>query len=343
MSKQEPAHKTERKIFLRSLGAYCRRCLPEIGITAIFAAIFLVVFALYRIEAEPIIYSLALCLVPALIIFCIGFFLFYKKHLSLLRICSDIDDLSSELSMPDDLIEKDYCEMVRALTESNRRLQGGFMTFRTESIDYYTAWAHQIKVPISVMRLILQDEDSETNRELTAQFFKIEEYVDLVLCYFRLDSASNDFVFKEYSLDSIIRQSIRKYAKMFIRCQLRLDYEGTDLTVVTDEKWLCFVIEQIFSNAVKYTNKGGTVTIRAGKDRVLAISDTGIGVSPSDLPRIFERGFTGFNGRSDKKATGLGLYLCSKACKKLSHKIWADSTVGVGTTIFIDLNQFHPL
>ena len=203
-------------------------------------------------------------------------------------------------------------------------------------MDYYTTWVHQIKTPISVMRMLLQEEDTGEHRELLAELFRIEQYVEMVLGYLRLGGESRDFVFQEYDLDSIIRQAIHKYAPLFVRNRIRLSYEPTDVRVLTDEKWLLFLIEQVLSNAIKYTPEG-KVDITVTRDKVLRIADTGIGIAPEDLPRIFEKGFTGYNGRADKKSTGLGLYLCRLTAEKLSHKIKAESVVGEGTVFSVDL------
>ena len=160
----------------------------------------------------------------------------------------------------------------------------------------------------------------------------------MVLCYFRLDSPSSDFVLKYCSLNEIIRQSIRKFAGQFIQKKLRLIYEPTDRQVLTDEKWLSFVLDQLLSNALKYTSTGG-ITISVDENLVLSISDTGIGIAPEDLPRIFERSYTGYNGRAEKSSTGLGLYLCRKILLRLSHPITVSSEVGKGSTFSIDLSR----
>lgn len=160
----------------------------------------------------------------------------------------------------------------------------------------------------------------------------------MVLSYIRLGSDTNDFVFQKSPLDDLIRQSIRKYAPQFIRKKLWLHYEKTEEKVLTDEKWLCFLLEQLLSNAVKYTYEGG-VTISVSPEKVLTIRDTGIGIAPEDLPRIFEKGFTGYNGRSNKKATGLGLYLCKQAADKLGIRIRVKSRPGEGTAVSLDLSS----
>lgn len=137
-------------------------------------------------------------------------------------------------------------------------------------------------------------------------------FAAVVICvpffYLRLGSESSDYVFREYDLDTIIRQAIHKYAPQFIRRRIRLEYTPVKIRVLTDEKWLLLIIEQVMSNSIKYTQQG-SVTITVTPDKVLKIADTGIGIASEDLPRIFEKGFTGYNGRLDKKSTGLGLVL----------------------------------
>ena len=204
--------------------------------------------------------------------------------------------------------------------------------------DYYATWVHQIKAPIAVMNVLLQQEDTETNQNLKAELFRVEQYVEMALGYVRLDSGTKDLVIAQYPLDEIVRKSIRKYAGQFIRRRIRLIYEGTDQIVLTDEKWLSFIIEQLLSNAVKYTLKG-TVTIIVSEEKKLTVTDTGMGIAPEDLPRIFEKGYTGYNGRMERKSTGIGLYLCKTIIQKLGHSIRAESRVGVGTKIYISLER----
>ena len=205
-------------------------------------------------------------------------------------------------------------------------------------VEYYTVWAHQIKTPIASMRLQIQSEDSELSRKLDGDLNRIEAYVEMVLTFLRLDSDSTDYVIKEISLDDVIRPAIRKFSRDFISKKLTMDFEPTEASVLSDEKWLSFVIEQVISNAVKYTSSGG-IRIYMAESDVLCIEDTGIGISAEDLPRIFENGYTGFNGREDKRASGIGLYLCKRVCDNLGHKITAESEPGVGTKIMIGFDR----
>lgn len=303
----------------------------------LYIGIFAGIFSLYDLEAEAVLYAAALCILLTVILVLQRFLAYRKRHQERRRILRNVEILLEELPEPGNLEEADYQEMLRKLKAIFVQNLTSWQNERRESMDYYTTWVHQIKTPISVMRMTLQGEDTEENRELLAELFRIEQYVGMVLNWLRLGSDSTDFVFQKYELDGIIRQAIHKYAPQFIRKKVRLFYEPMQVYVLTDEKWLLFIIEQLLSNAVKYTQKG-SVTITVKPDKILQISDTGIGIAPEDVPRIFEKGFTGYNGRADKKSTGLGLYLCRLAAERLSHRISVESEPGVGTVISLDLH-----
>ena len=263
----------------------------------------------------------------------------FAVRLRLLRRLEQEITLSTEqLPEPDGALEAQYQALVRALDADRRaqltRSQQGYQ----ELVEYYTVWAHQIKTPIAAMRLLLQDADTDEQRALLEQVQSVEQYVEMVLGYLRLESPSSDYVIRNYALDDIVRQVVRKYASQFIRRKLRLEYTPLNVSVITDEKWLLFVIEQVLSNALKYT-RSGSVSITLEAPKTLCIRDTGIGIAPEDLPRVFEKGFTGCNGRTDKRATGIGLYLCRRILEKLGHTIAITSTVGEGTTVRIGLQQ----
>ncbi len=151
--------------------------------------------------------------------------------------------------------------------------------------EYYTVWAHQIKTPLAAMRLLLQDAETDEQHALLEQLQSVEQYVEMVLGYLRLESPSSDYVIRNYVLDDIVRQAVRKFASQFIRRKLRLEYAPLNVNVITNEKWLLFVIEQVLSNALKYT-RSGSVSITLEEPKTLCIRDTGIGIAPEDLPRI---------------------------------------------------------
>ncbi len=286
--------------------------------------------AVYLLAGLPDIvaaYPLALSLLIAVSAGAMDFAAYRNRHGMLSR---------GELPAPVDLLEEDYQQIISGLQEEAKRSASRAAEEYGSMMDYYTVWAHQIKTPIAAMRLNLQSEDTEQARKLTADLNRIEEYVEMVLTFLRLDADSTDYLIGEYDLDRIIRAAVRKFSREFILKKLTLDYEPVNYTVLTDEKWLAFVIEQVISNAVKYTAEG-SVRIYMDEPGILCIRDTGIGISPEDLPRIFENGFTGFNGREDKRASGIGLYLCKRIMDNLSHAITAESQPGRGTTIMLDL------
>ena len=262
---------------------------------------------------------------------------FSLRHRQLSDALKSIRVSDEQLPPPENLIEEDYRQLIRALGEEKQRQTSAMDLRMSDMQDYFTLWAHQIKTPIAAMRLILQTRPENSATEIEGELFRVEQYVEMVLNYLRLDSDSTDFVFKTCALDGIIRKCVRKYAKQFIRKKISLEYGGTALQVLTDEKWLCFVIEQILSNALKYTSAGSIRIFTQGE--TLVIADTGMGIAPEDLPRVFEKGYTGYNGRTDKKATGIGLYLCKMILQKLGHDISISSEVGKGTRVSIDLSR----
>lgn len=171
--------------------------------------------------------------------------------------------------------------------------------------------------------------------DVEEELFRIEEYVGMALQYQRINSTANDYILKQISLDTVIREVIHKYAKIMIRRKIRMHYEKTEATVISDEKWLSFVLEQLLSNAVKYTPEGEiSIEVQEEPQHIwLEIRDTGIGIRSEDIPRVFEKGYTGFNGHEDKRSTGIGLYLCREVLQKLGHTIQVQSEVGEGTTV----------
>ena len=326
--------------FFSVIRGYIKQNIKVIFLFIVFALVFGIVFSLYDLEIEAIYYSVMLCSFIGLIYICINFINYYKKHIQLYKLQNEISISLENLPSPKTLMEEDYTNLILTLNKEYKTYISKSDIAKSDMIDYYTMWVHQIKTPISAMKLLIQTSESEISSDLSSELFKIEQYVEMVLSYIRLGSNENDFVIKEYDLDNIVRQAIRKYAPLFIRKKINVDFQPTTYKVLTDEKWLVFVIEQLLSNAIKYTNKG-KISIYPLEDKKLVIEDTGIGISKEDIPRIFDKGFTGYNGRTDKKATGLGLYLCKNILDKLSHKISIESEVGVKTKVILDLSMIN--
>ena len=321
---------------MKLFGKYLKGKIGTICMFLVFAAVFMGTFALYHMPAVVIFYPMLLCLLLGLICLLVDFSRFYEKIKMLRSWDAEIDDCLQSLPKPSDLNETSYQEIIHALYESKKTQQEQIRRQNQETVEYYSTWVHQIKTPIAAMRLQLQNEDSAFSRTLLHELGRIEQYVEMVLTYLRLDSTSTDYVIKEYDLDQLVRTSVKKFSSEFIGKRLKLQYTPLKTTVLTDEKWLGFVIEQVLSNALKYTTSG-SISIYLEQPKTLCIQDTGIGIAEEDLPRIFENGFTGFNGRIDKKASGIGLYLCRRICKNLGYDITAHSAVGQGTTIRIHM------
>ena len=302
------------------------------AMTAVNAA----VFALYGIQAEPLAYAavLTLCLLTAL--FAIDYARERRRGAERARALASIQSEWKALPEPSSLAEADCQRMIDALGAQLEAMTERAESERQDMLDYYTAWVHQIKTPIAVMRLKLA-EDTPEHRALAAELQRVEQYVDMVLQYVRIGSGTNDLVIREHALDALIRESLRKQAAHFVERRLRLCYEPTGATVVTDQKWFVCILDQLLSNAVKYT-PSGTVTI-AFHEELLTVADTGIGIAPEDLPRVFEKGYTGANGRIGQPSSGLGLYLAKKAADLLAIPLSVESAVGVGTTFTLDLRQ----
>lgn len=285
-------------------------------------SLFVTVLFLYDVRTDAIQYGLLLSTVLFLLNLTLQFFKFQKR-----------------------LSEQDYQNIIKNLKEQNSELKSQERIFKQEMSDYYSMWVHQIKTPIAAMHVLqqtLEEEYPEQKyiKEIKLELFKIEQYVEMVLTYLRMGEMSGDLKFEKYSLDAIVRQVIRKYSQMFILRKIHLQYAKTSQCIVTDEKWLQFVLEQVLSNALKYTKDGGMIFIYTEEKenkKCLVIEDSGIGIQAEDLPRVFEKGFTGYNGRADKKSTGIGLYMCKKIMERLNHQIWIESEVDKGTKVYLDL------
>lgn len=296
------------------------------------------IFWLYGLPGEAIVYLLCLCCIGTSFWAVLSFVRFWRKHKILRKMEEAIFVTAEDLPETTTLIEEDYQHLIQRLVRENRQRQAAADSMLEDLTSYYTLWVHQIKTPIAAMDLLLQaGPDRATEMEIELQ--KIAQYVDMVLQYLRLDSTAKDLVLQRCQLDAVVRQTVRKYAKLFILKKIQLVFQETKWEVLSDEKWLCFLLEQLLSNALKYTPEGGKISIFLEGETNLVIADTGIGIAPEDLPRVFEKGFTGNNGRMDKKATGIGLYLCRRVTNLLGHTISIASEPGVGTQVLLGLGR----
>ncbi len=303
--------------------------------TLLFIAIYYIILSLYNNIDDAIMYATILCLSFLFIFFIVDYSLFYRKSKRLDYLLSLKAVLCNDLPKSSSPIEQQYQALLNKLDNLHKELEDKNERDYYDSINYFTLWVHQIKTPISALRLLIQSVDCSKQEQLI-QVLRVEQYVDMALQYIKIDHMESDLKIKKYSLLKIINDVIKKQATFFIQGKIKVDVKAEDLNILTDEKWISFVLEQIISNALKYT-KSGTISIYT-KDETLYIEDTGIGIKQEDLSRVFERGFTGYNGRIDKKASGLGLYLCKRIIDNLGYKINIKSQLNQGTIVSID---FH--
>lgn len=322
-------------------------------------------------------YGLLLCAFVTVVAIAVGYGRHCQSFRRLDEMLKNIAVAPNDMKTPEYLYEQQYQECIRAISLEKNQLQNEMLNRQKDLSEYYSMWVHQIKTPIAALKLLLDEamtayfdaeewEETDTcvikERQKQYELFRIEQYVEMALQYTRLGAETNDFVFQKVMLDEVIKSSIHKYAKLFIHKKLRLIYEPQDIMAVTDKKWLGFVIDQLLSNAVKYT-KQGSVTIRVtytaqrqacDKDSELGeaqsqkhwyernvvlseesvqivIEDTGIGIRAEDLPRVCEKGYTGYNGHANQYSTGIGLYLCKAILDKLGHRLVITSEEGKGT------------
>lgn len=303
----------------------------------LFALIFFTIFYLYRLPLDTIVYGTIICGVIGIIIGIYDFYKYYSKHNKLVAIKNNIAVTMENLPEPKNLEEKDYQSLIDILYKDKIDLISKADEKHTNLIEYYTLWTHQIKTPLSAIDFLLQSKEEDIYEDLELQIFEIEKYVDMALYYLRIDSMSSDLRLKEYSVQRIIKKAVKSYSKLFIYKNIKLSLKEHDIMVITDEKWLLFVLKQILSNALKYTDNGKVSIYIEGN--ILNIEDTGIGIYKEDIPRIFERGFTGYGGRVNEKSTGLGLYLSKNILDNLSHKITISSQIDIGSKVKIDLSS----
>lgn len=230
-------------------------------------------------------------------------------------------------------------ETMREVNKSMLENVNKYRQFGEEYKDYIEMWVHEIKTPLAAGKLIISNNPSEVTKSIEEELNKVEDFVEQALFYARSTTVEKDYVIKEISLKDTVNKVIKKNAKTFIYKKIKIDLQNIDERVYSDAKWLEFILHQIIGNALKYTpEESGVITLSTSKQSdqlLLSIEDNGQGIPLQDLPRVFDKGFTGKNGRSNEMATGMGLYLCKLLCDKLYLDIHITSMVGKGTCVVI--------
>lgn len=296
-----------------------------------------------KVSGGNIIYLNVVALV-LLFLYLLGEFFRYKR--SFQHIMYVLDHVEKDLiySLPEAIThEQDlYLKLMKKMyADQNFTLKELFKD-KQDSLEFITSWVHEVKTPIAACRLVIEDRagkpSKETFKSVEEELDKIEAHVERALYYSKIDAFSKDYLISEQNLDHLIKKVIKKNAKTFIYKKIKIELSDLNLIVTTDHKWLIFIFNQILSNALKYTDSGGTIRIFGEadqKEKRLTIEDNGIGIPSEDVGRIFEKGFTGTRGREDYKATGMGLYLVKKLAQKLGHEISVESVHGEYTKMII--------
>ena len=297
------------------------------------------IYGLYGLPWGPAGYTCLVTAVVTLGFLMAGFFRWKRKRRQLLILKRQAEQSLETADLPkaETPLEKIYQEIIRDQEKRCQREQKESREKLVRSREYYTRWSHQIKTPIAAMELLLQEEPADV-RALKRELLKTSQYVEVALSYQRMEGDGNDLVIQRYELRPVVMQAVKKVSPLLIHKHISFSAGDLSGEVLTDEKWLVFVLEQLLTNASKYTKEGGSV--RIGKENgLLVLRDTGIGIRPEDLPRIFEWGYTGYNGRLDKRSTGVGLALVKQVMEMLGNKMEIRSVLGEGTEVFLDLRR----
>lgn len=315
-------------------------------LVAVSMGFLLLVFYLYRIPIRALRYSALLCVTVFVIGMVVEFYFYYKKYRERQKLFQSLEYNIQDLEPSYEKMEQDYRALLLQLLQEKKKEKKEMDLRYQELKEYILLWAHQIKTPITALKLLLQRMEEDVNlsekdmsqlRYMKEELFTIESYVAMNLEYIRLDSLNADLSIGECYLEKVVKAEISRFSPFFITKKLSVKMENLNQIIITDEKWFSFVLGQVLSNAVKYTKKGGvTISGRKCENGVLiSIKDTGVGIAKEDIPRLFDKAFTGYNGHIDKRATGIGLYLSKRILDKLGHGITIQSEPGMGTCVEI--------
>lgn len=306
-------------------------------------AVFAIVFYAYSLPLKYVLYPAFVSLVIVTMIFLIQRQKEKSKLKGLMHIKSlEAIEIGDFLPAAESESEEAYQELIKKIIDSFGKEIETHERRSHDMNDYYSTWVHQIKTPIASLKLSLQAEDTKEARNQLRNLKSIEGYVDMVMSYLRLNSEHTDYVIKEENIRDIVKEAVRPFSLDFIEKKLSLTINVEDSNVLTDRKWANLVISQLLSNSLKYTNEGGVTISYDDKTKSLVIEDTGIGIDKTNLPRIFERGYTGFNGRGEAHSSGIGLYICKCACDNLHIDIKCESEFGkyTKTTLTFPTTKF---
>ena len=269
---------------------------------------------------------------------------FFRQRARLLELENILESLDRKylfmecVPPPKNLYERHLFDLTRRAGRAMTGAVSDAQAAQREYREYVEQWVHEIKAPITAARLICRELDGKTRRKLMAELAQIEAYVERALFYARAENPEQDCLLRQVNLGKIVAQAVENHRSLLIQSGVRVETEGLDCTVYTDEKWAVFILGQLLQNAFRYRGTEPVITLSAkplGKQVQLVVRDNGIGIPAHELTRVFDRGFTGSNGRSRGGATGMGLYLCKKLASFLDLGLHIASQEGEGTTVML--------
>lgn len=319
----------------------------------IFLIINLIMFLLVAILMKIVKVSINIILILFLIwfgpilIYMFLEFIKYRRYLN--NLINTVENLDRKYLLPE-VIEEPRFQEARiindVLKQCNKSMHEKVKHYKDEQIEYreyIETWVHEIKTPIASAKLILENDNSNLSERINYEMKRVEGFIEQVLYYARSSDVSKDYIIKEFSLRSVVMKSVKSNSRDFINKNIKLDIRGIEGNIFSDEKWVEFIINQIIINAVKFSIPNeGKVSIYSKVNEnniILTIEDNGVGINEKDIDRVFEKGFTGENGRKFGKSTGIGLYLCKKLCYKLGIGISLNSKENIGTKVNIVFPQ----
>ncbi|KHD17164.1 sensor histidine kinase [Clostridium butyricum] len=314
----------------------------NLSINVLFFMIIFGVFMYLRIPLVIILLTWFIWFLPLLAYMVLNYIKWSRYINDIRRVLEELDKkylLPEVIDEPNFLLGEEINDVLRELSKSMHENVKHYRTEQEEYREYIEMWIHEIKTPIASSRLVIENNYNDVTRKIDYQIDRIDNFIEQVLYYTRSDEVSKDYIIKELELDSIVKKVVKKNYRDFISKKIKLEIEEIKETIYSDSKWVEFIVNQILVNSVKYTKeKEGVIKISAnsqGNSVVLIIEDNGVGIIERDLDRIFEKGFTGENGRRFGKSTGIGLYLCKRLCDKLGLGLKLESKLNKGTKVRI--------
>ena len=308
--------------------------------------IYIILISIYLKAMEIEIPVIIIVIAISTIFFITGFIISYMKSNKYLKDIDKMMDNLTEKYLITEIMPKpsrtERLAYYRILKKANKSMLENISIIKQQQKDYkeyIESWVHEIKIPITSVKLLCENNKSDITTKIDEEIEEINNFVEQALFYARMDQVSNDFMIKNINLNNVIKNVLARNKKIMIQNNMKVELNNVNTNCYTDEKWLEFIVNQIIQNAIKYRkekNANIVITISENKENViLNIKDNGIGIKTSEIDRIFDKGFTGTNGRNQKKSTGIGLYLCKRLCQEIGMEIEANSKENEFTEIKI--------